>query len=91
MKVKRIVFFSQLTGVLIISVPGEIYVHGAIYSLTVVSIILAVLVINHSILPVFYENNIINCYEVRFEIRTCLQKVIFSKLIFIAVLGTEVR
>lgn len=49
---------------LIISVPGEIYVYGGIYSLTVFSMILAVTVINHMILPVFYENNIINCYEV---------------------------
>lgn len=56
---------SQLSGVLIISVPGEIYVYGAIYSLTVLSMICAVLVINHLILPVFYENNIVNCFEVR--------------------------
>lgn len=60
-----LLLYSQLTGVLIISVPGEIYVYGAIYSLTVVSMILAVLAINHIILPIFYENNIINCFEVK--------------------------
>lgn len=68
-KVKRFFLLlplaSQLSGVLIISVPGEIYVYGAIYSLTVLSMICAVLVINHLILPVFYENNIVNCFEVR--------------------------
>ena len=68
MKLLRLLFLcdasSQLTGVLIISVPGEIYVYGAIYSLTVFSMIVAVLAINHLILPVFYENNLVNCFEV---------------------------
>lgn len=65
MKEKCFFFSSQLSGVLIISVPGEIYVYGAIYSLTVFSMILAVLVINHLVLPVFYENKLINCFEVK--------------------------
>lgn len=55
---------SQLTGVLIISVPGEIYTYGAQYSLIVASLGFAVLVVNHALLPVFFENNIVNCYEV---------------------------
>lgn len=55
---------------LIISVPGEIYVYGVQYSLIVVSMLLAVVVINKLILPVFYENNIINCYEVRINVNT---------------------
>lgn len=57
-------FSSQLSGVLIISVPGEIYLYGSQYFMIVLCMILVVLILNHVILPVFFENQITNCYEV---------------------------
>lgn len=97
MKVKRFFFFffclaSQLSGVLIISVPGEIYVYGAIYSLTVFSMICAVLVINHLILPVFYDNNIVNCFEVRHSFSVTIANDSYSLFSTATlVLGTAIR
>lgn len=42
---------------------------GFQYALVAICMVLAVTVINNVILPVFYENQILNCYEVRSEIK----------------------
>lgn len=57
------IFFSQLSGVAIMSVPAESYSYGFSYIFIVVSMIAVVPILVHVIVPVFYENNISNCYE----------------------------
>lgn len=47
------------------SVPAENYTFGFNYIFMVISIVAVVPVLVHIIVPVFYENNISNCYEVR--------------------------
>lgn len=46
------------------SVPAESYSYGFSYIFIVVSMIAVVPILVHVIVPVFYENNISNCYEV---------------------------
>lgn len=47
------------------SVPAENYSFGFNYIFMVISIVAVVPILVHIIVPVFYENNISNCYEVR--------------------------
>ncbi|KAM8706331.1 hypothetical protein ACLKA7_010585 [Drosophila subpalustris] len=54
---------SQLSGIAIMSVPAETYSFGVNYIFMVVAIIAAVPILIHVIVPVFYENNVSNCYE----------------------------
>uniref|UniRef100_A0A1I8PAT2 Sodium/solute symporter n=1 Tax=Stomoxys calcitrans TaxID=35570 RepID=A0A1I8PAT2_STOCA len=64
---------SQLSGIAIMSVPAENYSFGFAYIYMVFSIILVVPILNYIIVPVFYKNNISNCYEYlqkRFDRRT---------------------
>lgn len=45
---------------------------------------IAVTLINNIILPVFYENHVLNCYEVRLKLGTAINKlkiiILFSTL-----------
>ncbi|KAM7362744.1 uncharacterized protein ACRADG_013305 [Cochliomyia hominivorax] len=54
---------SQLSGVSILLVPTEVYSYGVTYFCFVLPIILMVPILNYIIVPVFYNNNISNCYE----------------------------
>ncbi|KAM7362745.1 uncharacterized protein ACRADG_013306 [Cochliomyia hominivorax] len=54
---------SQLSGIAIMSVPAENYAFGFSYILLVFPIILVIPILNYIIVPVFYNNNISNCYE----------------------------
>ncbi|XP_065368743.1 sodium-coupled monocarboxylate transporter 2-like isoform X2 [Calliphora vicina] len=64
---------SQLSGIAIMSVPAENYAFGFTYAFIVACLILVIPILNYIIVPVFYNNNISNCYEyleMRFNKRT---------------------
>ncbi|XP_034484338.1 sodium-coupled monocarboxylate transporter 2-like [Drosophila innubila] len=64
---------SQLSGVAIMSVPAENYTYGFNFIFTVLAVIPAIPIIIYIIVPTFYDNNIVNCYEyleLRFNKRT---------------------
>ncbi|XP_064551030.1 sodium-coupled monocarboxylate transporter 2-like [Drosophila montana] len=63
---------SQLSGIAIMSVPAETYTFGINYIFVVIAMVVVVPILVYIIVPVFYENNVSNCYEY-LEIR-------FSKL-----------
>lgn len=54
---------SQLSGISIMSIPAEMYSFGSQYFVLVPMMIIVVLILNYVIIPVFYSNNIANCYE----------------------------
>ncbi|XP_058988274.1 sodium-coupled monocarboxylate transporter 2-like isoform X2 [Musca domestica] len=54
---------SQLSGIAIMSVPSENYSFGIGYMFMVSSVVLVIPILNYIIVPVFYNNNITNCYE----------------------------
>ncbi|XP_055635012.1 sodium-coupled monocarboxylate transporter 2-like [Toxorhynchites rutilus septentrionalis] len=54
---------SQLSGVSIMSVPAEMYSYGAQYWIIAPTMIVIVLIINYIFVPVFYNNQITNCYQ----------------------------
>lgn len=54
---------SQLSGLSIMSIPAEIYAFGINYVFHNISAVFAIPIINCLVLPVFYQNNISNCYE----------------------------
>lgn len=55
---------SQLSGIAIMTIPAEIYAFGATYFFMVLSVILVYPILCWIVVPVFYNNNISNCYEV---------------------------
>ncbi|KAH8306384.1 hypothetical protein KR018_009675 [Drosophila ironensis] len=64
---------SQLSGVAMMTIPAETYSFGFNMIFVVLSMILAVPILIYVIVPVFYENNLSNCYEyleIRFNKRT---------------------
>ncbi|TDG42421.1 hypothetical protein AWZ03_011142 [Drosophila navojoa] len=54
---------SQLSGIAIMSVPAETYTFGINYVFMVLSMVVVVPVLIYVVVPVFYENNVSNCYE----------------------------
>lgn len=54
---------SQLSGISIMSIPAEMYSFGSQYFVLVPMMIIVVILLNYVIIPVFYSNNIANCYE----------------------------
>ncbi|XP_055851715.1 sodium-coupled monocarboxylate transporter 2-like [Episyrphus balteatus] len=54
---------SQLSGIAIMTIPSEIYGYGINFIFTILCIFLVVPVLCSLVIPVFYENNISNCYE----------------------------
>ncbi|XP_055541955.1 sodium-coupled monocarboxylate transporter 2-like [Wyeomyia smithii] len=54
---------SQLSGVSIMSVPAEMYSYGAQYWIIAPTMLFIVLIINYVFVPVFYNNQIVNCYQ----------------------------
>ncbi|XP_050086804.1 sodium-coupled monocarboxylate transporter 2-like [Anopheles aquasalis] len=54
---------SQLSGVSIMSVPAEMYSYGAQYWIIAPTMLIITLIINYIFVPVFYNNQITNCYQ----------------------------
>ncbi|XP_061392472.1 sodium-coupled monocarboxylate transporter 2-like [Musca vetustissima] len=54
---------SQLSGIAIMSVPSENYSFGIGYMFMVSAVCMVIPILNYIIIPVFYNNNITNCYE----------------------------
>ncbi|TDG43088.1 hypothetical protein AWZ03_010504 [Drosophila navojoa] len=54
---------SQLSGVSIMSIPAESYTFGLNYIFGVLAMLPTVPILIHIIVPVFYDNNVVNCYE----------------------------
>ncbi|XP_055610558.1 sodium-coupled monocarboxylate transporter 2-like [Uranotaenia lowii] len=54
---------SQLSGVSIMSVPAEMYSYGAQYWIIAPTMLFITLIINYIFVPVFYNNQITNCYQ----------------------------
>ncbi|KAL5279433.1 hypothetical protein ACFFRR_003822 [Megaselia abdita] len=72
---------SQVSPLSIMGFPSEIYLYGITFSFFFVMFMLVVLILNYLIIPIFYENNVTNCYdyiEKRFDRRT----MIFLKMLF---------
>lgn len=46
------------------SVPAEMYSYGAQYWIIAPTMIVIVMIINYIFVPVFYNNQITNCYQV---------------------------
>jgi len=55
---------SQLSAFSIMSVPAEMYAYGIHWYISVITLLLVVPILNYIIIPIFYNNNITNCYEV---------------------------
>ncbi|XP_017844652.1 sodium-coupled monocarboxylate transporter 2 [Drosophila busckii] len=77
---------SQLSAISIMSIPAEMYAYGINWYFNVVSMLVVIPVLNYVIVPVFYNNNITNCYEyleMRFNRATRqIQTIIFVLTIF---------
>ncbi|BFF91108.1 sodium-coupled monocarboxylate transporter 2 [Drosophila madeirensis] len=54
---------SQLSGVAMMSIPAESYTFGFNIVFTMMAMILTVPVLIYIIVPVFYKNNVSNCYQ----------------------------
>ncbi|EDV90552.1 GH14123 [Drosophila grimshawi] len=78
---------SQLSAISIMTVPAEMYAFGISWTFHIVSMILVIPILNYIIIPVFYNNNITNCYEyleLRFNRATRkLQTFIFVLYLFL--------
>lgn len=53
-----------MSGIAIMSIPAESYTYGFNYLFVVLSMVVVVPILIYIIVPVFYENNVSNCYEV---------------------------
>lgn len=47
------------------SVPAENYTYGFNFIFTVLAMLPTIPILIYIIVPVFYDNNVVNCYEVR--------------------------
>ncbi|XP_013102156.2 sodium-coupled monocarboxylate transporter 2 [Stomoxys calcitrans] len=78
---------SQLSGISIMTIPAELYTFGITWCFNVVSMILIVPILIWIVIPVFYNNNITNCYEyleIRFNRQTRqIQTVAFMSTLFL--------
>lgn len=66
--------FSQLSALSIVAIPAEIYSFGWQYFLIIPTLVFIIIAVNYLFLPVFYQNNIDNCYAVSW--RLCLPELI---------------
>ncbi|XP_075146357.1 sodium-dependent multivitamin transporter [Haematobia irritans] len=78
---------SQLSGISIMTIPAEMYTFGITWCVNVISMILVVPILTWIVIPVFYNNNISNCYEyleIRFNRKTRqIQTVAFMTTLFL--------
>lgn len=56
--------FSQLSAIAIMATPAEIYSYGWQYAMLFPSLVAITLAANYLFIPVFYHNNLDNCYAV---------------------------
>ncbi|XP_037947006.1 sodium-coupled monocarboxylate transporter 1-like [Teleopsis dalmanni] len=64
---------SQLSGISIMTIPSEMYSFGINWCFNVISMLIVVPILCYVVIPVFYNNNISNCYEyleIRFNRKT---------------------
>ncbi|BFF91110.1 sodium-coupled monocarboxylate transporter 2 [Drosophila madeirensis] len=77
---------SQLSAISIMTIPGEMYGYGVNWFFNVVCMVVVVPLLNYVIIPVFYNNNITNCYEyleLRFDKKVrVLQTFLFISTMF---------
>ncbi|XP_017144545.1 sodium-coupled monocarboxylate transporter 2 [Drosophila miranda] len=77
---------SQLSAISIMTIPGEMYGYGINWFFNVVCMVVVVPLLNYVIIPVFYNNNITNCYEyleMRFDRKVrVLQTFLFISTMF---------
>ncbi|SPP82652.1 blast:Sodium-coupled monocarboxylate transporter 2 [Drosophila guanche] len=77
---------SQLSAISIMTIPGEMYGYGINWFFNVLCMVLVVPLLNYVIIPVFYNNNITNCYEyleLRFDKKVrVLQTFLFISTMF---------
>ncbi|XP_030369982.1 sodium-coupled monocarboxylate transporter 2 [Scaptodrosophila lebanonensis] len=78
---------SQLSAISIMTIPAEMYAYGINWIFNVICMIVVVPLLNYVIIPVFYNNNISNCYEyleLRFDRNTRQwQTLIFVVFLFL--------
>lgn len=55
---------SQLSAISIMTIPAEMYAFGINWFFNVVCMVVVIPLLNYVIIPVFYNNNLTNCYEV---------------------------
>ncbi|XP_064550482.1 sodium-coupled monocarboxylate transporter 2 [Drosophila montana] len=77
---------SQLSAISIMTIPAEMFAFGFNWFFNVASMLVVIPLLNYVIIPVFYNNNITNCYEyleLRFNSATRkLQTFIFVLTLF---------
>ncbi|KAH8418032.1 hypothetical protein KR222_010824 [Zaprionus bogoriensis] len=54
---------SQLSAISIMAIPAEMYAFGINWFFNVICMVVVIPLLNYVIVPVFYNNNITNCYE----------------------------
>ncbi|XP_055905825.1 sodium-coupled monocarboxylate transporter 1-like [Eupeodes corollae] len=54
---------SQLSAISIVTIPSEMYSFGITFAFTMIAMFGALPILMYIIIPVFYNNNISNCYE----------------------------
>ncbi|KAH8257753.1 hypothetical protein KR038_000118 [Drosophila bunnanda] len=73
---------SQLSAISIMTIPAEMYAYGINWFFNVVCMVVVVPLLNYVVIPVFYNNNITNCYEY-LEMRFCREVRVLQTFIFI--------
>ncbi|XP_052835315.1 sodium-coupled monocarboxylate transporter 2 [Drosophila gunungcola] len=73
---------SQLSAISIMTIPAEMYAYGVNWFFNVVCMLVVVPLLNYVVIPVFYNNNITNCYEY-LEMRFCREVRVLQTFIFI--------
>ncbi|XP_017057285.1 LOW QUALITY PROTEIN: sodium-coupled monocarboxylate transporter 2 [Drosophila ficusphila] len=73
---------SQLSAISIMTIPAELYAYGVNWFFNVVCMVVVVPLLNYVVIPVFYNNNITNCYEY-LELRFCREVRVVQTFIFI--------
>ncbi|KAH8382313.1 hypothetical protein KR009_002884 [Drosophila setifemur] len=73
---------SQLSAISIMTIPAEMYAYGVNWFFNVVCMVIVVPMLNYVVIPVFYNNNITNCYEY-LEMRFSRKVRVLQTFIFI--------
>lgn len=72
---------SQVSPLTIMGFPSETYLYGVTFSFFFALVFVIILILNYMIIPIFYKNNLNNCYdyiEKRFDRKT----MNFLKMLF---------
>lgn len=89
--IKKIQFFSNLSGISLLGIPSEIYLYGTQYSLCTLGAALMMIVVGYVYLPVFYKLQLDSTYDYlrlrydnRIKIMSSILFIVFS-LLFIPI------